>query len=89
MLISQYHFDGPAEADGLPETHGPPKAHGSRGHSTPPLGVPGCSCKDIQLILRDMPCKKSLENLSLFSLLKFPKKGRDLPKLDWSQLRCY
>ena len=41
MLISQCHFDGPAEADGLPEVHGPPKAHGPpkfhglRGHSPP------------------------------------------------------
>ena len=35
MLISQCHFDGPAEADGLPEAHGPPKVHGLRGHSPP------------------------------------------------------
>ena len=35
MLISQCHFDGPAEANGLPEAHGPIKAHGPRGHCTP------------------------------------------------------
>ena len=37
MLISQCHFDGPAEANGLPEAHGP------RGYCTPltpPLGGP-------------------------------------------------
>ena len=28
MLISQCHFDGPAEADGLPEAHGPLKPMG-------------------------------------------------------------
>ena len=26
---------GPAEANGLPETHGPPKVHRLRGHCTP------------------------------------------------------
>ena len=40
MLISQYHFDGPAEADGFPEAHGPPKAHGFRGHCTSPSRRP-------------------------------------------------
>ena len=35
MLISQCHFDGPAEANGLPEAHGP------RGHCTPPLSGSG------------------------------------------------
>ena len=35
MLISQYHFDGPAEANSLPEARGPPKVHGPRGHCTP------------------------------------------------------
>ena len=41
MLISQCHFDGPAEANGLPEPHGPPKAHVPRGHCTslPPLSA--------------------------------------------------
>ena len=37
MLISQGHFDGPAEANGLPDAHGP------RGHCTPcplPIGGP-------------------------------------------------
>ena len=53
MLISQSHFDGPlssswahagpAEANGLPESHGPSNVHGPRGHCIPlppPLGGP-------------------------------------------------
>ena len=39
MLISQCHFDGPAESMGPPEAygfpHGPPKVLGPRGHCTP------------------------------------------------------
>ena len=48
MLISQCHFDGPAEADGLPKAHGPLKPMGflkSMGPGVilplaPPLGGP-------------------------------------------------
>ena len=43
------------------------------------------SCKHIQQIHSDIPPKKFLETLSLFSQLEFPEKERGLPKLLWSQ----
>ena len=45
----------------------------------------GYGFKDIQEIQRDVPQKKFLETLSLFSLGKMPEKGGNLPKLDRSR----